>query len=71
MLLIRNKTIVGREVSRGSRDSSVHNTSKKCGNRWDIKRAVEMGEGKRDLEECVLRDGMCLEYVDMLVKKSN
>lgn len=70
MLLIRNKTIVGREVSRGSRDSSVDNTSKKCGNRWDIKRAVEMGEGKRDLEECVLRDGMCLEYVDMLVKRA-
>lgn len=30
-----------------------------------------MGEGKRNLKECVLKDGMCLEYVDMLVKKSN
>lgn len=59
MALITNKTIVGREVSRGSRDSSVDNTSKKCGNRWDVKRAVRDGGREKGFR------GMCFKRWDV------
>lgn len=57
--LVRNETTVGWEVNRGSRDSSVDNTSKKCGNRWDVKRAA--GDGGREEEF----KGMCSKRWDV------
>lgn len=68
--MVRNLTTVGWEVNTDSRNSNVDNTSKKCGNRWDIKRAAADGGREEGFKECVLKDGMWLEYVDMLVKKS-